>query len=1233
MKKCFSLFISVLFIFLSIGNVYGDEIPIAKVLLVKECETVPEYLYSSVMESDSYNEAAHLLEDGAAFVLDGKSFFALGEKRYYNTYGIEPIVQDGELLLPVELLLTAFKKEGTRNGNEIMAGGISLFAGNNIMLKNGISFQLSATLIEKSGFLYVPVKDVCHIGWDLYCYEDERGFIVISENELSLKNSISSYNVNETSDTIYRMLFFERPSGEKIISKIKSERPRILTDTENLDNVKKLIDSDSRFLRMKEMLLFRADDICLKEPVKRKKIGVRILESARSVATRIETLAIAYMVSNDTMYAERCYKEMENACKWKEDESGEGNWNEYVHFLDSAELGCAMAIGFDSLYGFISDEQKKFIVDKTYENFLSRAIEIYGGNYNGAPWCKSASNWAFVCAGSVLCASLSFAGCGFDEYEYDYRFLLSQAIHSLEYPMAGFYPDGIWVEGSDYWDYATLYLCKGALAPLLFSCGETFSLSSATGLEKTLSSLDMIQSGAGGGFNYADSSTDKQAGAQGYLLARFSGNKSLADAWYERRNSIITVTDKGWASGLELLWYAPSGVESSFNCGNDAYFRGSGIGVMKSGNKTSDTYVGIKGGECNHLYHAHMDLGSFIFSDEGKRFAIDLGADNYDIEGGCWGYYGYTLYRKRPEGHNCIVINPRKDIAEKYYGGQLVDTYATLCENGFKSSFSSAYMKVDLSAPYALDTSEYIRGFYLGDDRNSLTVQDEFTLIEDNSEIYWFMHTKATIDIDDDKKGAKLTLGDKTLYVRALCSVDNWYFEKRDAAPFEGISPERPEQNTNEGISKLTLVAHGSGKITISVKMMCKDFSYDNLFPMSLWEVQVPEGNEAKIKFSNIDDDAVFHYGGENVVSFETSENIVSAKLLIDNSPILETHVNYFNISDYDIKSGKHDIAIKGVNDSGEEFYSETLSVTFAHYEERDTENKTSLDFDNCIVGMGTPSEIKVAQGGYYSINLNSAQCGIIQRDSGGKALKIINSKPLKEEKPYLRVIHGLYTGLGSVSTIKNRRILVEFDTLASSCLSELRFAARSESGDTLFSLYPFTPDGFIGKTKEKYSADTWYKCKVYIDLIGKSYSFYVGNILASSGKIKYNDFQFFDLTVASCLNGESYIAFDNIRVGTYKLQANMLYGKNDLQIINKNVIASFKAYSTAPTKVRFFLCEYSSDMSKLLNVLPISCDVNVGENKIILHEISAARDSVYKMITVYKDKPLQSVCESVISD
>ena len=122
-------------------------------------------------------------------------------------------------------------------------------------------------------------------------------------------------------------------------------------------------------------------------------------------------------------------------------------------------------------------------------------------------------------------------------------------------------------------------------------------------------------------------------------------------AWYERR---ATTTRPPWTcSGSTRRATSPKAAGLPL----DKYFRGAEVAVLRSDwDNPKALFVGFKAGD-NKANHSHLDLGSFVFDAAGARWAMDLGADDYNLPG----YFGaqrWNYYRLRAEGQNTLVINP-----------------------------------------------------------------------------------------------------------------------------------------------------------------------------------------------------------------------------------------------------------------------------------------------------------------------------------------------------------------------------------------------------------------------------------------------------------------------------------------------------------------------------------------------------------------------------------------------
>jgi len=220
-------------------------------------------------------------------------------------------------------------------------------------------------------------------------------------------------------------------------------------------------------------------------------------------------------------------------------------------------------------------------------------------------------------------------------------------------------------------------------------------------------------------------------------------------------------------------------------------------------------FLAYKGGD-NQSSHGDLDIGSFVLDAQGQRWVCELGAEYYEADGmwefgkggGRWKYY-----RKRAEGNNTLVINPKSTEDQ--------DPYAKAEIYEFKTSLSASYGLIDMTEAYKEDVDEVKRGFALINNRSMVIVQDEIKNTKP-AEIYSFFHTRADIEIpDDNKKTAIMTIRNQKMRVDLISPADG-QFEVMDAVPLP-TSPHPPQAYDNPGVRKLTVHLTNAVNPTISV--------------------------------------------------------------------------------------------------------------------------------------------------------------------------------------------------------------------------------------------------------------------------------------------------------------------------------------------------------------------------------------------------------------------------------
>jgi hypothetical protein len=239
----------------------------------------------------------------------------------------------------------------------------------------------------------------------------------------------------------------------------------------------------------------------------------------------------------------------------------------------------------------------------------------------------------------------------------------------------------------------------------------------------------------------------------------------------------------------------------------DRYFRGIEVAALRSSwNDPDALFVGFKAGD-NKANHSNLDLGTFVLDALGRRWAIDPGADDYNMPG-YWdrARQRWTYYRMRAEGHNTVLINPdRKPDQDPNAAAKIVR---------FESKPDRAFAIADLTAAYAGRAKAVRRGVALHDGRSRVLVQDEIATTNP-SEVWWFLHTEAQARVEDDGTSATLSHDDARLWLRILSPL-NAAFTVMSARPLPS-SPDPQVQNRNDGVRKLAIRLSGVTNVRLAV--------------------------------------------------------------------------------------------------------------------------------------------------------------------------------------------------------------------------------------------------------------------------------------------------------------------------------------------------------------------------------------------------------------------------------
>jgi hypothetical protein len=570
----------------------------------------------------------------------------------------------------------------------------------------------------------------------------------------------------------------ETVDPESFLTTLRAGHPRLMLTDERLAELRVEVENDETLLGYAMQVKEQADAALELAPLEHKLVGPRLLSVSRECLKRMYTLALAWRWMGEEKYAQAAEANLLTVCAFPD-------WNP-SHFLDTAEMSHAVAIGYDWLYGHLSDENKATIKTALIEKGLKPGIAVYE---TGKKWTISDFNWNQVCNGGMMIGALAIA-----ETDPDYaRTIVPKAVKSLPLVLRSYDPDGAWMEGPGYWHYATRYTAY-ALSALDTALGTDFGLSDSPGLRITGHFPTYTTGPTGLVLNYADSGerTTREPMPCMFWLARKYNDAIIANAEH-------AVLRDATASPLHVVWYVPRSDASEVR-DLDRHFRGPvDIVVMRSAwDDPNALFVGVKGGY-NQVNHGHLDLGNFELDALGVRWARDLGSDDYNLPG-YWdkkaGGERWKYYRLNSASHNIPTINGHDQDAE---------AVAKVLE--FVSQPDGAHVAFDLTSTYPGLTTRVTRDVALVDKRRAVVVRDTFETPAP-CDIAWAMTTDAAIEAAGHS--ATLTLDGKQLVATILAPPN---------ASFMVESAERPApERRNEGVQRLVArIQTGTGSTSVTV--------------------------------------------------------------------------------------------------------------------------------------------------------------------------------------------------------------------------------------------------------------------------------------------------------------------------------------------------------------------------------------------------------------------------------
>ena len=560
--------------------------------------------------------------------------------------------------------------------------------------------------------------------------------------------------------------------------------PRLLADSAQFVALRTQVKTDpvSRFLF--SHLLQQAEAMLLQPPLVYKKDGKRLLSVSREALKRISTLAMLARLTDDPRYAERAIVELRTVTAFQD-------WNP-SHYLDTAEMALAVAIGYDWLYAQLTPEDRAAVARGLLELGLKQS-EAPSANTG---WITAQNNWGQVCHAGMVAGAIALA----DEQPELCQRILTRAVENLHLSAEAYAPDGAYPEGPMYWAYGTTFHVILIDALEQFT-GHAHGLDEFPGFMASADYMLQMVTPTGQFYNYADCKIPAGLNLIQYWFARKAGRPDLlfGNIALLAENPLEKVLTKGTSrfEPLALLWRLNSKSADDPQTPPRSWMgRGPNpVAVHRSAwGDPRATFIGLKGGAANGP-HGHMDAGSFLLESDGVRWAVDLGMQDYlSLES-----HGLSLWDKAPDSDRWKVfrIGPESHNILRFDGKPpVVSGRGTLSHYSAESQTS----QVNLDAVYAGQVEAVSREVQLQADR-SVLIQDKWTAAENPVDVTWQMLTEAD-KIVVEKNEVTLLQAGETLTLRVIEP-----FEVKIAV--EDLSAPRATYDApNPNLKRLTLTSH-----------------------------------------------------------------------------------------------------------------------------------------------------------------------------------------------------------------------------------------------------------------------------------------------------------------------------------------------------------------------------------------------------------------------------------------
>lgn len=528
---------------------------------------------------------------------------------------------------------------------------------------------------------------------------------------------------------------------------LRKSQPRLVLNASIEKDIRNKIKTDPVVKNMYAAVKLNAENVYDKPLLERIVTGRRLLSVSREMLYRVNMLGMVYAIEKDPKVLDRLNDEIVAVCNFTD-------WNP-SHYLDVAEMSMAIALALDWTAGKLPKQTIALAENALIEKGIKPSWPDNGRNPS---WAFGNNNWNQVCNGGMIAASLAIA----EKDPVLAAKTISRALEGLPHSLVEYMPDGVYPEGSTYWDYGTSF-SVATIAMLESAFGTDFGYSDYPAFKESAVFRMLANAPSGWYYNFAD--CGDRRGVNGDVVLAWFATKTGNKAFFEKDRFLMPADQMSRLDRLDgagLVWLSQYKEKADIKV--PTAWKGEGanpIVIFKSDeNDPHQYYFGGKGGR-GTVNHGNMDGGSFVFELNGVRWVVDPGNQGYnelertgfDLWGKCQDCQRWTLLTKNNFGHSTLTVNDQLHV---------VDGLATIKE--FKSG-NNPEAVIDMTPTFKGQLNKAHRKF-TKDSPVSLLIEDDIETLDSTRLITWQLLT--TSDVELTKEGAILSSGDKKLKVENL---------------------------------------------------------------------------------------------------------------------------------------------------------------------------------------------------------------------------------------------------------------------------------------------------------------------------------------------------------------------------------------------------------------------------------------------------------------------------------